>query len=82
MGVIRRNDTRLWVAFYPSVADALNDDDCWLVAWAGLRLPPQNREVAVNLKYPIEHGIVSNWDDTERNLASHFFPCDCLAGPR
>ena len=29
----------------------------------------------VNLKYPIEHGIVTNWDDTERSLASS-------AGPR
>ena len=28
MGVIRRDDTRLWVAFCPSVADALNDEDC------------------------------------------------------
>ena len=28
MGVIRWDDTRLWVAFCPSVADALNDEDC------------------------------------------------------
>ena len=29
MGVIRRGDTRLWVAFCPSGEDALNDEDCW-----------------------------------------------------
>ena len=29
MGVIRWDDTRLWVAFCPSVGDALNDEDCW-----------------------------------------------------
>ena len=29
MGVIRRDDTRLWVAFCPFVADALSDGGCW-----------------------------------------------------
>ena len=29
MGVIRRDDTWLWVSFCPSIADALNDEDCW-----------------------------------------------------
>ena len=58
----------------PSVADALNDEDCWWVGWTGLCLQPQNRKSAVNLKYPIEHGIVANWDHTERNVGITFFP--------
>ena len=30
------------------------------------------QEQIVETMYPIEYGIVTNWDDTER-----FFPCDC-----
>ena len=26
------------------------------------------------MKYPIEHCVVTNWDDTDRHLASHVFP--------
>ena len=33
--------------------------------------------LVVNLKYPIENGIVTTWDDTVRHLASFFSPCDC-----
>ena len=29
MGVVRRDDTRLWVAFCPSVADNFSNEDCW-----------------------------------------------------
>ncbi len=36
---------------------------------------------AVNLKCPFGHGIVTNWDATERNLASHF-SLRLSAGPR
>ena len=47
--------------------------------WPSARAPAPSvskSRSAVNLKYPIEHGIVTNSDGTERNLA--FFPFDCL----
>jgi len=28
----------------------------------------QHRRGVLTLKYPVEHGIVSNWDDMEKNL--------------
>ena len=38
MGVVRRDDTRLWVAFCPSVADNLSE-------WPGAWMTRTNREV-------------------------------------
>ena len=41
-----------------------------MVAWAGLRLRLKSRSV-VKLKCPIEHGIVTNWDDMEKSGITH-----------
>ena len=30
-----------------------------------------NKRGALTLKYPIEHGIVKNWDDTEGRFGTH-----------
>ena len=71
--MIRRDDTRLWVAFCPFLLRMTSV--MRIVGGSVGRAAPsasKSRSV-VNLKYPIEHGIVTNWDDTERNLAS-FFP--------
>ena len=37
MGGLRRDDTRLWVTFCPSVGDALNDEECWWKRGQGFR---------------------------------------------
>ena len=31
----------------------------------------QSKRGVLTLKYPIEHGIVTNWDDMRKDLASH-----------
>ena len=72
MGVIRRDDTRLWMPSMRRIAGG----------GVGRAAPsaPKSRS-AVNQKYPIEHGAVTNWDDTERNLAS-FFPAATAGRPK
>ena len=32
----------------------------------------QSNRMMLSLRYPIERGIVTNWDDIEKNLASYF----------